>query len=74
MVKDKLAAMGGIITDARVVDDGDLITSGGVTAGLDLGLHLLRRELSTDVAGLVTKILEYEPQGTIRVMAAESGH
>ena len=29
---------------ARVVDDGDLITAGGVTSGIDLALHLVERE------------------------------
>ncbi|TCC00331.1 DJ-1/PfpI family protein [Micromonospora zingiberis] len=65
MVKDKLAAYGGIVTGARVVDDGDLVTCGGVTSGLDLGLHLVRREFGADAADLVTRILEYEPQGTV---------
>lgn len=27
----------------RVVDDGDLITSGGITSGMFLGLHLVER-------------------------------
>jgi len=65
MVRDKLAALGGTVTDARVVDDGDLITCAGVTAGLDLGLHLVCRELGTEAAGLVAQILEYRPQGTV---------
>jgi len=65
MVKDKLTAAGGIVTDARVVDDGDLVTCAGVTAGLDLGLHLVRRELGADAADLVTRILEYQPQGIV---------
>ena len=32
-----------VVTDRRVVDAGRVITSGGVTAGIDLGLHLVAR-------------------------------
>ena len=42
---DLAAAGAGVIADARVVDDGSVITSGGVTAGIDLGLWLLQRYL-----------------------------
>ena len=38
-----LAESGAQVVRARVVDDGDLITAGGVTSGLDLALHLVRR-------------------------------
>lgn len=34
---------GRVVTDRRVVDAGRAITSGGVTAGIDLGLHLVAR-------------------------------
>ncbi len=41
---DQLAALGADVRRGeRVVDDGDLVTSGGVTSGLFLGLHLLER-------------------------------
>ncbi len=42
---DLLEATGTTPIDARVVDDGDLVTAAGVTSGLDLGLYLLEREL-----------------------------
>jgi transcriptional regulator GlxA family with amidase domain len=32
----------------RVIDDGDLVTSGGITSGLHLGLHLVERLVSAD--------------------------
>jgi transcriptional regulator GlxA family with amidase domain len=37
---DDLAATGATVVKDRVVDDGDLITSGGVTSGVDLALWL----------------------------------
>ena len=36
-------------SEARVVDEGTVITAGGVTAGIDLGVHLVAR-LVDDVA------------------------
>ncbi|HEY7048453.1 MAG TPA: DJ-1/PfpI family protein [Jatrophihabitantaceae bacterium] len=49
----------------RVVDDGDRITAGGLTAGLDLGLHLVERELGSAVADRVAGSIEYRRQGRV---------
>ncbi|MFE9623090.1 DJ-1/PfpI family protein [Streptomyces sp. NPDC006527] len=56
---------GGVLKDARVVDDGDLVTAGGVTSGLDLALWLVRRELGADAAVGLEMMLEYEARGTV---------
>ena len=40
---DDLRAAGARVVHARVVDDGDIVTAGGVTSGLDLALHLVER-------------------------------
>ncbi|MFD9195315.1 DJ-1/PfpI family protein [Streptomyces phaeochromogenes] len=65
-VKSRLAAEGGIVKDARVVDDGDLVTAAGITSGLELALWLVRRELGSDVATQVESVaLEYEARGTV---------
>jgi putative intracellular protease/amidase/uncharacterized protein (DUF952 family) len=45
----ELARHGAIAAPGRVVDEGQLVTAGGVTAGIDLGLHLVRR-LAGDAA------------------------
>lgn len=50
-----------LVREERVVDDGDVLTAGGVTSGLDLAIHLLRREFGEDVAASVASELEYEP-------------
>jgi cyclohexyl-isocyanide hydratase len=42
MMKE-LARFGAIAVAERVVDEGQLVTAGGVTSGIDLGLHLVKR-------------------------------
>ncbi|MFI9824148.1 DJ-1/PfpI family protein [Streptomyces sp. NPDC052013] len=60
-----LEERGGLLKNARVVDDGDLVTAGGVTFGLDLALWLVCRELGVDAALGLESMLEYEARGTV---------
>lgn len=62
---DVLEATGVDAVHARVVDDGDVVTAGGVTSGLDLALHLLERGYGPQVAIGVEKLFEYERRGTV---------
>ncbi|MFJ8689513.1 DJ-1/PfpI family protein [Micromonospora wenchangensis] len=62
---DVLDATGVHAVPARVVDDGDLVTAGGVTSGLDLGLHILEREFGPRVAHAVETLFAYERRGTV---------
>ncbi len=62
---DVLDATGVNVIRARVVDDGDLVTAGGVTSGLDLALHLLDRTYGPRVALAVEELFEYERRGTV---------
>jgi len=62
---DVLEATGTHAVRARVVDDGDLVSSGGVTSGLDLALYLLDREFGPAVAGAVEDLFEHERRGTV---------
>lgn len=62
---DLLDAAGVNAVAARVVDDGDLVTSGGVTSGLDLALHLLDRWYGPRVAHAVEELFEYERRGIV---------
>ena len=41
--------------DVLFVDDGDVLTSAGVAAGIDLCLHLVRRDHGTAVANQVAR-------------------
>jgi transcriptional regulator GlxA family with amidase domain len=62
---DVLEATGVNVVHARVVDDGDLISAGAVTSGLDLALHLLERSYSPRVAHGVEQLFAYERRGTV---------
>jgi transcriptional regulator GlxA family with amidase domain len=47
--------------DDRYVDDGDLITSSGVSAGIDMALHLVARLVSVERAREVRRYIQYDP-------------
>lgn len=47
------------ITNARVVDDGDVLSAGSVTSGLDLALWLIERYWGRDLADRVAAGIEY---------------
>lgn len=53
------------VVDARVVDDGDVVTAGGVTSGLDLALWMVEREPTAAVADAVATEIEYERRGDV---------
>ncbi|MFI9274083.1 DJ-1/PfpI family protein [Kitasatospora sp. NPDC052896] len=65
LAKAELAAQGGKVIDARVVDDGNLVTAGGVTSGIDLALWMVTRECGSSVATGVESIMEYEQRGVV---------
>jgi transcriptional regulator GlxA family with amidase domain len=48
--------------DARFVDDGDLVTSAGVSAGIDLSLHLVARFAGIERARSVRRGIQYDPR------------
>jgi transcriptional regulator GlxA family with amidase domain len=47
--------------DDRWVDDGDVITSAGVSAGIDMALHLVARLAGNDRARQVQRGIQYDP-------------
>lgn len=65
MGMEVLEATGVTAIPARVVDDGDLVTAGGVTSGLDLALYLLERTYGPRVALAVEALFAYERRGTV---------
>ncbi|EYR64732.1 thiamine biosynthesis protein ThiJ [Actinotalea ferrariae CF5-4] len=49
-------------SEARFVDDGDVVTSAGVSAGIDMALHLVARLDSVATARQVRRALQYDPE------------
>lgn len=62
---DLLRASGAVAVDARIVDDGRLVSGASVTSGLDVCLYLLERELGPRVAVAVEKLIAHERRGTV---------
>jgi transcriptional regulator GlxA family with amidase domain len=64
---EDLAATGATVVAERVVDDGDLVTSGGVTSGIDLALWLVERFSSAEIADAVADVMEYRRERPVGV-------
>ncbi|PYS91979.1 MAG: thiamine biosynthesis protein ThiJ [Acidobacteria bacterium] len=47
------------VTYERIVADGDVVTAGGVTAGIDLGLYLVERFAGAEVRALIARQMDY---------------
>jgi putative intracellular protease/amidase len=68
---DELEASGAeVLRDARVVDDGDVLTAGGVTSGIDLALWLVERERGPEAAAKVAREIEHERHPAVHRAAA----
>ncbi len=62
---DLLASLGQDIdvqSEVRFVDDGDVVTAAGVSAGIDMALHLVGRLHSRLRAAEVRRAIQYDPQ------------
>jgi transcriptional regulator GlxA family with amidase domain len=64
-LEDLAQAGARVVADARVVDDGDIVTCGGVTAGIDLALWLVERRLGREAAEREAEAVEYERRGAM---------
>jgi len=61
----ELRALGGgceVLDDARYVHDGNVITSAGVSAGIDMSLYLVSLLKDASTAKAVQKMMEYYPK------------
>lgn len=56
-----LPKFGATYVPERWVEDGKVITSAGVSAGIDMALHLIARLAGEEIARQVQLILEYDP-------------
>ena len=50
-----------VVTDERVVAEGRVVTAGGVTSALDLGLHLVEKFWGSEVRKRIATQMEYGP-------------
>lgn len=60
--KEMVPRLGGVYSAERVTLDGKLITSAGVTAGIDLGLRLCGLLAGDDIGAAVELGMEYAPE------------
>jgi transcriptional regulator GlxA family with amidase domain len=59
--RDMLSDVGAIPDAGRVVRDGNVITGGGVTAGIDFALTVVGEVFGTEVAQAIQLSIEYDP-------------
>ena len=48
-----------VVENRAWVDEGPIVTSGGISAGIDMSLHLVRRLLGADLARATARQIEY---------------
>ena len=61
MSRDMLTAFGATPVNERVVVDGNVISGGGVTAGIDFALVIAAERFGADCAKAIQLAIEYEP-------------
>ena len=61
LLLDALPRFGADPVGGRFVEDGKVITAAGVTAGIDMALHLVAREVGPEVAQAIQLGIEYDP-------------
>jgi len=49
-----------MLADTRIVDEGHIITSAGVSAGIDMSLHVVSRLYGEEVAAQTARYMEYD--------------
>ena len=49
-----------MLANTRIVDEGHIITSAGVSAGIDMSLHVVSRLFGEEVAAQTARYMEYE--------------
>jgi len=59
---ERLREYGADPVGGRYVEDGKLVTAAGVSAGIDMALHLVSREAGPELAQAIQLGIEYDPQ------------
>lgn len=60
--RDLLAQFGADVSDARLTIDGNIFTSGGVTAGIDMAIRVAAEIAGDDAARQIQLQIEYDPE------------
>lgn len=60
--RDHLSQFGAEYTNERVVRQGKVITAAGVSAGIDMALHLAGEIAGKEVAQMIQLLIEYDPK------------
>jgi cyclohexyl-isocyanide hydratase len=58
------------LVEARVVDDGDVVTAGGVSSGIDMALHLIARLFGPEASRVTGLLIEHETPTSSSVTTA----
>jgi transcriptional regulator GlxA family with amidase domain len=58
-IEDLVAYGADVRHGQRFVDDGDIVTAGGVTSGIDLALYLVEREVGAEAAAKEAEEIEW---------------
>ncbi len=59
---EQLRQLGADPVGGRFVEDGKVLTAAGVSAGIDMALHLVGQEVAPQVAQAIQLGIEYDPQ------------
>jgi transcriptional regulator GlxA family with amidase domain len=59
---ERLRDLGVDVRDERFVDTGEVVTAAGVSAGIDMALHLVARLHSVERAREVRRYIQYDPE------------
>jgi len=49
-----------VIRNVKFVDEGNIMTSGGISAGINLSFHIIKKLLGADIANITAKRMEYD--------------
>lgn len=66
LARDLLVEFGATVVDDRMVIDGNIFTSGGVTAGIDMALRVVAEIAGDETAKRIQLQIEYDPSPPFR--------
>lgn len=62
-----------MLSDTRVVDEGRIVTSAGISAGIDMSLRLVGRLHGPEVAAWTARMMEYESEAVSQLPDTDEG-